>query len=217
MTSLFDPWAKSKRQRGRLQGLFETPSVNPPEEEDDALSLFGGGPDNSAGRTDAEAGRGIEGNVRDMVMGLISPMGHIVGQDIKARSMSGQKMDPLSGMIANVAGWGAVGPQVPAFGMRDAVADEIGGAAVGGGIGGQTSGGFSGSGVEADRGFLAKGGIATEGSLFGPDPEGPDDGYTAFMIGERAINPDQWKMLKPETRADISQVFKKTGAKGVKK
>jgi hypothetical protein len=89
-------------------------------------------------------------------------------------------------------GRNSIGPQVPAFGLNDAVADEIAQAAAGGGpggmggMGGQTEGGFSGSGVEGDRGFLYKGG-PTKGRLIGPDPEGPDDGYAGLDENEYVI------------------------------
>lgn len=120
----------------------------------------------------------------------------------------------LSGFNMATGGYNGMGPQIPAFGMNDAVADEIaqaaaGGVAPGSGdvMGGQTAGGFSGSGVEGDRGFLFEGGVVDEPFLPG-DPPGPDDRIIAAKKGERVLTEGQFKRLSEEAKAEIERLFK---------
>jgi hypothetical protein len=49
-----------------------------------------------------------------------------------------------------------------------------------------------------------------------PDPPGPDHGFAALRAGERVLNEKQWRLLAPETRAEIDAVFAKTDAAGTR-
>lgn len=124
----------------------------------------------------------------------------------------------MSGFNMATGGYAGMGPQVPAFGINDAVADEIAQAAQGGGgggsggmggMGGQTEGGTSSSGVEGDRGFLYKGGkVPAKGLLGNVDPPGPDNVLIAAKTGERVLNEKQYGRLSPEAQKEVDAVLK---------
>jgi hypothetical protein len=72
------------------------------------------------------------------------------------------------------------------FGLAygEGAAAPAGGRNVGGGVGG---GGLGGAGVGGDPALNAKGGFITAKKLRGPNPPGPDDGYSGLDIGEYVI------------------------------
>lgn len=132
--------------------------------------------------------------------GLIGPLGSgaVLGRLEKdqlaaalASSGLSNPADFVGGQIAGAANTGmnvAGGAANPELGGR-------GDPSQGGGMGGQTEGGVSNSGVEGDRGFLAKGGEVTKSHLSGPDPKGPDDGKANLDIGEFVTKADVVKDL----------------------
>lgn len=141
-----------------------------------------GGPD---GGQNGDA-LGGNGQARDPSMAAIS-------RDFSAL------MDMITGVSPTAAALGfggmgkeQVGPQIPAFGINDAVADEIAQAAQGGGgygegysggpMGGQTEGGFSNDGVEGRGGFMAEG-----GHVEGDERHGEDDVHGVSLDGDEFV------------------------------
>ncbi len=105
--------------------------------------------------------------------------------------------------IRDMTGLGkeAYGPAMPAFGTRDAVADEIGSAAMGSNLD------LAGS-VGESPGLYAKGGKVGRRGLLDGDPPGPDNVIIGAKTGERVLNEKQFGALSPEARAEVERVLK---------
>lgn len=100
-------------------------------------------------------------------------------------------------------GYAGMGPQMPSFGLNDAVADEIGSAAMGGG------GGLASIDVEPSApGLFAKGGKVGRKGLLDGDPPGPDNVIIGAKTGERILNEKQFASLSKEARAEVERVLK---------
>jgi hypothetical protein len=113
----------------------------------------------------------------------------------------------FGGAIRDMTGWGkeAYGPTMPAFGLNDAVADEIAQAAGGGGA----SPGPQIAGPEPSApGLFAKGGKVGRKGLLDMDPPGPDNVVIGAKTGERILNEKQFGSLSKEARAEVERVLK---------
>ena len=98
-------------------------------------------------------------------------------------------------------GYAGRGPQMPSFGLNDAVADEIGSAAMGSGLDLASSEGES-------PGLYAKGGKVGRKGLLDGDPPGPDNVIIGAKTGERILNEKQFGALSKEAQAEVERVLK---------
>lgn len=122
-------------------------------------------------------------------------------------------MDMITGVSPSLVGANMVsggfqgmGPQMPSFGINDAVADEIGSAAMGSG------GGLASIDVEPSApGLFAKGGKVGRKGLLDGDPPGPDNVIIGAKTGERILNEKQFGALSKEAQAEVERVLKAKG------
>jgi hypothetical protein len=122
-------------------------------------------------------------------------------------------MDMITGVSPSLVGANMVsggfqgmGPQMPSFGINDAVADEIGSAAMGSG------GGLASIDVEPSApGMFAKGGKVGRKGLLDVDPPGPDNVIIGAKTGERILNEKQFGALSKEAQAEVERVLKARG------
>ena len=132
----------------------------------------------------------------DMVMGVANP---------------GMQAATGNGLFS---GSNSIGPQIPSFGINDAVADEIAQAAQGGGPQGQPGGwdgsdaGREGAAVEAAAIDAAANGagpqvLAKGGTVKGDRHHGVDDVMIAADGGEEVISARRAKELGPKFRREV--------------
>lgn len=114
----------------------------------------------------------------------------------------------LSGFNMATGGYQGMGPQIPAFGMNDAVADEIAQAAGGGGGGGFGVDLDAAGSVGESPGLYAKGGRVGPRGLLAGDPPGPDNVVIGAKTGERILNAKQFASLSEEARAEVEHALK---------
>jgi hypothetical protein len=114
----------------------------------------------------------------------------------------------MVGLNMATGGFTGMGPQMPAFGLNDAVADEIADAAVG-------AGGSQSAGIDAPEpsapGLFVKGGKVGRKGLLDIDPPGPDNVVIGAKTGERILNAKQFGSLSKEARAEVERVLKAKG------
>jgi hypothetical protein len=155
----------------------------PPEEEPGDPTVgqtsLNGGPDGGSHNDARGSGQGQQNysNFGDWAratmqgLSMLGPFGFaksVIGQDMAVRDA----LDSINSM--NIAG-GALNPELA--GRSDPSQTGGGGVDPNGGMGGQTEGGFSGSGVEGEGGFMRDGGTYRGSAL--PPPRyirGPGDG-----------------------------------------
>jgi hypothetical protein len=210
--SLYDYGAPGRRQKARLQSLF---AAKPVTQASPQGSLYDQNIGGEANPTD------IRGNSRDH-RSFDSLGDYFNDPDVQKNGRALLDMitgtsPSMVGLNMATGGFAGMGPQMPAFGMRDAVADEIAEAAGGGGFSG-------GAGVSAadlgaslaegnTTGMFSKGGKVTKRSLFGPNPPGPDDGFGGLKAGERVITEDDYAGFSKSTKAEIDAAMKKAAAR----
>lgn len=240
MTSLFDPWAKSRSQRTRLASLFQDEEERKKKEEEEQQakeqSLFtpgtGDNLDPAGDRGKDRGGLPAYDNVKDWVgammgtPGILGPgmaLDAMIGRGLFGKGQSNDYMttdEAFNGMtqaqkeaqpgMAMMPGDPMLAAAVAEAqaASRDAAQQGQMGLDAGLGLGGQTAGGWGGTGVEGDKGFLAEGGKVTHSLFEGVDPPGPDDVIIAAKTGERVLNEAQYASLSPEAKAEVDAALK---------
>ena len=118
--------------------------------------------------------------------------------------------EPNNGLNGGLGTPGAPDTGPGTIGSRDTHgSNESGGNSDGGvggsqGHGGSSDGGSGGDSGEGGRGGVATGGLITANMLSGPNPKGPDDGYTALDVGEYVIRASQVKRYGADVMAALN-------------
>lgn len=127
------------------------------------------------------------------------------GRDVsKLMDMVAGTSPAISAFNMATGGYNGMGPQMPAFGLNDAVADEIATAAT-------NSGDFNPAGSAGNLdGIYAKGGKVGRKGLLDGDPPGPDNVIIGAKTGERVLTKAQYNALSPKARAEVDAAMKKS-------
>jgi len=203
------------RQKKRLQGLLQAPAVTPPPVIDPETGLpYPSGEANLADERGRGGGQPVARDLGDFAsrvmqgLGMMGPVGLVSGLALSSENARAAQ-DAINSM--NVAG-GVLNPELA--GRNNAGPAAGGGVDLSGaGMGGQTAGGFSGTGVEGVAGFLHKGGKVPKRGLLDVDPPGPDNVLIGAKTGERVLTQAQYKSLSKAARAEIDAALTKAKRK----